>query len=50
MQKKFEVNRKKIKGGCQSGKKAEEMISHSKMPLAAETSRRYQSNLNKSDI
>ena len=33
MHKKFEVNRKKISGGCQSERKAAEMISYSKMPL-----------------
>ena len=33
MHKKFEVNRTKIKGDCQSERKAAEMISYSKMPL-----------------
>ena len=33
MQYKFEVNQTKIKGGCQSERKAAEMISYSKMPL-----------------
>ena len=32
MHKKFEVNRTKIKGGCQLERKAAEMISYSKMP------------------
>ena len=31
--KKFEVNQTKIKGGCQSERKAAEMISYRKMPL-----------------
>ena len=34
MYKKFEVNQTKIKGGCQWERKAAEMISYSKMPLA----------------
>ena len=33
MHKKFEVNWTKIKGGCQSERKAAEMNSYSKMPL-----------------
>ena len=33
MHKKFEENQTKIKGGCQSERKAAEMISYSKMPL-----------------
>ena len=33
MHKKFEVNRTKIKGGCQSERKAAEMICYSKMSL-----------------
>ena len=33
MHKKFEVNRTKVKGDCQSERKAVEMISYSKMPL-----------------
>ena len=33
MHKKFEVNQKKIMGGCQSKRKAAEMISYSKMPV-----------------
>ena len=31
--KKFEVNRTKIKGGCQSERKVSQMKSYSKMPL-----------------
>ena len=34
MHKKFEVNQTKIKDGCQLERKAAEMISYSKMPLA----------------
>ena len=33
MDKKFEVNQTKIKGSCQSGRKAAEMISNSEMFL-----------------
>ena len=33
MHKKFEVNWTKIKGGCQSGRKAAELISTSKLSL-----------------
>ena len=33
MHKKFEVNKTKIKGGCQSERKTAEMKSYYKMPL-----------------
>ena len=33
MHKKCEVNQTKIKGGCQSERKAAEMISYGKMPI-----------------
>ena len=35
MQKKFEVNWLKIKGGCQSETKVSQLISNSKMPLVS---------------
>ena len=35
-----EVNQTKIKGGCQSERKAAEMISYSKMPLATTCSKK----------
>ena len=44
MQKKFEVNWKKIKGGCQSERKAAEMVSYSKMSLVTEKAEKRASN------
>ena len=47
MHKKFEVNRTKIKGGCQSARKAAEMKSYSKMPRVLKGTQNYaQVNLN----